>query len=595
MASFPLAILEVIDVYQQTNNWKDFINLIKDTKPSKTKLSIAILMSVMTTMASLLIPLFTKNVVDTFTMDSINATMISILLVVFIVQAISSGFSIYLLNYVGQEVVANLRTRLWEKFLLLPISFYDEYRIGELISQMTNDTAVVKGLITDHVTRFFTGIVSIIGSVIVLVILDWKMSAILFTGVPLSLVVLMVSGKHMNRISRGTQYEAAQFTAVLNKVLSEIRLVKASNAEEIELENGKKRINNLYRYGLKEGKVQALISPVMSSVLMLVLVIILGYGGMRVTSGALSAGDLVAFILYMFQIFTPLTSFTNFHNQVQKTKGATERIIATLNHYIDDYDSGHALHSLREPIKVENLSFAYKENVNVLSNLNFTANPGKITAIVGPSGGGKTTLFSLLERYYQPILGHIKLGDKNIKDFSLASWRGRIGYVPQESPIVAGTIRENITYGLQRKVSDDEIRQVSEMAYAHQFINELSLGYDTEVGERGIRLSGGQRQRIGIARALLRDPDILMLDEATSSLDSISEIYVQKAIENLMRGRTTFIIAHRLSTVADADQILFLEKGKITGKGTHHELVDNHEMYQNFAYQQLQTNQEVVN
>jgi ATP-binding cassette subfamily B protein AbcA/BmrA len=210
-----------------------------------------------------------------------------------------------------------------------------------------------------------------------------------------------------------------------------------------------------------------------------------------------------------------------------------------------------------------------------------------VTAVVGPSGGGKTTLFSLFERFYQPQEGCIRLGGDSIDTFSLASWRRQIGYVSQESPLVAGTIRDNICYGTDRQVEDAEIERVAAMAYADHFIDALPDRYDTEVGERGIKLSGGQRQRIAIARALLRDPNILMLDEATSSLDSKSEIAVQKALKNLMQGRTTLVIAHRLSTVVDADQILFIEKGTITGSGTHEELFQRHEMYREFATQQL--------
>lgn len=567
--------------------WKEFIDLVRRTKPSKLILTFAVSMSILNTLVGLVIPLFTKNLVDNFSLSSLNPIIITALMITFIAQAFAGGLSLYLLNKVGQNVVANLRNRLWKKFLLLPIYYYDNHRIGEMISQMVNDTGVIKGLITNHMTRFFTGIISIIGSVTILLILDWKMTLIILMTVPICLIVIIPSGRKMHSISRGVQKEAALFTTVIEQVLSQIRLVKYSYAEPMELKKGENNINNLYNYGIREGKVQALISPLMSSVSMLILVIIIGYGGMRVSSGILSTGDLVAFILYLFQMFTPLTNFTTFFTQIQKARGATERIIKTLEHNEDDYESGKLLQNVNDSISVENLTFAYNNTENVLKNINFTANPGKVTAIVGPSGGGKTTLFSLLERFYKPLLGTIKLGDTSIEEFSLSSWRSHIGYVSQESPIIAGTIQENITYGLDRYVSDSEIQKVSEMAYAHQFISELPDKYDTQVGERGIKLSGGQRQRIGIARALLRNPYILMLDEATSNLDSKSEIYVQNALENLMHGRTTFVIAHRLSTVVGADQIIFIEKGSITGQGTHEELFKTHAMYREFANQQL--------
>lgn len=319
---------------------------------------------------------------------------------------------------------------------------------------------------------------------------------------------------------------------------------------------------------------------------MSVLVAIIGYGGVRVSSGELTAGDMVAFILYLIQIIMPMTQLTMFFTQLQKAMGATERISALLEYEEEHIDEGLTVEKVDQPIYVKNVDFSYGEEP-ILSNINFTIEPGKVTAIVGPSGGGKTTTFSLLERYYQPTNGSITLGDIPIETFSLHSWRSQIGYVAQESALLSGTIRENICYGIDREVQDDELEKVAKMAYADQFINELPDKFDTEVGERGIKLSGGQRQRISIARALLRNPQILMLDEATSSLDSKSEIYVQKALDNLMQGRTTLVIAHRLSTVVDADQILFMEKGHITGCGTHETLFETHAMYREFAMQQL--------
>jgi ATP-binding cassette subfamily B protein AbcA/BmrA len=339
---------------------------------------------------------------------------------------------------------------------------------------------------------------------------------------------------------------------------------------------------------LREGKIQAVIAPLMSLVIMALLVVIIGYGGMRVSSGELTAGELVAFILYLVQIIMPMGQLTSFFTQLQKSIGATERIISTLASEEEDHTAGLELLTASHSIKVEHLSFAYESGAEVLKDVNFIMHAGSVTAIVGPSGGGKTTIFSMLERFYKAQSGVIKLGDVPIDQFSLQSWRSQIGYVSQESPLVAGTIRDNIKYGLEREVSEIELEEAAEMAYADQFIQEFSDGYDTEVGERGIKLSGGQRQRIGIARALLRNPQILMLDEATSSLDSNSEVYVQKALKNLMKGRTTLVIAHRLSTVVEADQILFIEKGRITGSGSHDQLLTTHIMYREFAEQQLQ-------
>jgi ATP-binding cassette, subfamily B, bacterial AbcA/BmrA len=577
---------------QQTNSgsWPQFLQLIKETQPSKMLISIALTLSMATTLVSLIVPLFTKNMVDSFSLAAISGGQVALLVTAFLVQAIAGGLSIYLLNRAGQHVVARLRERLWNKLLRLTVPYYDSRETGETISRVTNDTGVVKGLISEHLSGFITGIVSIIGSVTVLIVLDWQMTLTMLTAVPLALLGLVPLGRQMFKISKGVQDETARFTTILTQVVSEIRLVKSSNAETFEFERGRSGIKTLLRFGIKEGKVQAMIAPIMSTVLMLLLVLIIGYGGMRVSSGVLTAGELVAFILYLIQIMMPMTQITQFFTQMQKARGATERMVAILHSDEEDSDAGRELLApdLEQPIVIDRVTFAYAvEGESILDGVHFTIQPGKVTAIVGPSGSGKTTLFSLLERYYEPSEGTIRLGSEPIQTYSLDSWRSRIGYVSQDSPLLSGTIRDNICYGLDRTVSEEELRQAAVMAYADSFIDEMPQKYDTQVGERGIKLSGGQRQRIAIARALLRNPSILMLDEATSSLDSKSEIVVQQAFQNLMIGRTTLVIAHRLSTVVDADQIIFIEKGKLTGRGTHGELYESHTVYREFADQQL--------
>ncbi|SMQ62155.1 ATP-binding cassette, subfamily B, AbcA/BmrA [Bacillus sp. OV166] len=571
--------------------WRQFIRLVQHTNPSKLLLGFALLLSVGTTLVGLLVPLFTKNLINDFSISSLSTGRIILLVTALLLQAVASGISIYLLNHLGQSVVAGIRDRLWKKLLVLPVPFYDENQTGETVSRMTNDTAVVKGLITDHLANFLSGTISIIGSIVVLLLLDWKMALLMFIALPLAAVILMTLGRKMHQVSKGMQTETARFTSVLQQVLSEIRLVKASNAEAIEYKNGKNGITQLFQYGFKEAKIQALITPLIGLVIMVLLVVILGYGGMRVSSGALMAGDLVAFIMYLFQIVMPMGQLAAFFTQFQKATGATERIIAIMDMNEEEDHSNQDIHNVNQSITVEDLNYSYKNGEDVLKNISFSAEAGKVTAIVGPSGSGKTTLFSLLERYYQPQQGAIRLGQEPINQFSLFSWRSQIGYVSQESPIVVGTIRDNICYGMDKKIEQADIERVAKMAYADQFIAELPNGYDTEVGERGIKLSGGQRQRIAIARAFLRDPKILMLDEATSSLDSKSERVVQQALQNLMKGRTTLVIAHRLSTVIDSDQIIFLDKGKITGSGTHEQLLRTHSLYREFAEQQLRINE----
>ncbi|MFF5397343.1 ABC transporter ATP-binding protein [Peribacillus butanolivorans] len=571
---------------KKQKGWRQFIRLVQQTKPSKLMIGIALVLSLSTTGVGLLVPLFTKNLINDFSISSLSTERITLLVLAIIVQALASGFSIYLLNRIGQSVVAGIRDQLWRKLLVLPVNYFDEHQSGETVSRMTNDTTVVKGLISEHLSNFVTGIISIVGSMIVLFVLDWKMTLLMLIAIPLSVLILMPLGKKMHQISKGMQDETASFTSILQQVLTEIRLVKASNAETFEYQNGKKGITKLFQFGLKEAKIQALIGPLMSLVMMALLVLILGYGGMRVSSGALTAGALVAFIMYLFQIIMPMAQLAGFFTQFQKATGATERIISILDSK-EEEDAKQQVQNINQSITVDHLNYSYNNGEQVLKDISFTVEAGKVTAIVGPSGSGKTTLFSLFERFYKPQQGSISIGVKSINDFTLLSWRSQIGYVSQESPIVSGTIRDNICYGIDRDITDEELNQVAKMAYADQFISELPNGYDTEVGERGMKLSGGQRQRIAIARAFLRNPKILMLDEATSSLDSKSENVVQQALNDLMKGRTTIVIAYRLSTVINSDQIIFLEKGEITGSGTHKELYNTHSLYREFAEQQL--------
>lgn len=572
---------------QPKNSLKPFITLILSTKIPKLALTIGLLASVITTLVGLSIPLLTRELVDGFAVSSLSINLIIVIGVVFIAQALIDGYSTYLLAAVGQQIVARMRERMWLKITRLPVSYFDKKQSGESVSRLVNDTGIVKDLISQHFPQFITGIISIIGAIIILFIMDWKMTLLMLISVPITMAFMMPLGGKMAKISRGLQDETATFSGNIQQTLSEIRLMKSSNAEQVEETKGISGIHNLLSYGLREARIFALIGPLMYFVIMVVVVVIIGYGGIRVADGTLSTGSLVAFLLYLFQIIMPVTMFAMFFAQLQKAKGATERIIEILDVQIEEGQDGLDLDITNEPLQVIDVSFAYSEDEPVLKGVSFEAQPGEMIAFAGPSGGGKTTMFGLLERFYQPTTGEIRIGHTPINDLSLASWRSQIGYVSQDSAMMAGTIRENLCYGLKEKVADERLWEIAKMAYADQFIQAFPKGMDTEVGERGVKLSGGQRQRIAIARAFLRDPKILMMDEATASLDSQSESVVQQALTRLMKGRTTFVIAHRLSTIVDADKIIFIEKGEVTGIGTHHELTQSHDLYRKFAEQQL--------
>jgi ATP-binding cassette subfamily B protein AbcA/BmrA len=573
---------------KQKQGLKPFISLVLSTNIPKSPLIFGLVSSVITMFVGLSIPLLTRELVDGFSVEAISTTLIIILVAVFIFQALADGIATYLLAAVGQKIVARLREIMWFKLIRLPISYFDKNKSGESVSRVVNDTGIVKDLISQHFPQFITGIITIVGALVILLIMDWKMTLLMLIAVPVTMLVMMPLGRRMAKVSKGLQDETADFTGEIQQTLGEARLMKASTAEKAEESKGLKGILNMYNYGLKEAKIFALIGPFMSMIMMLVIVVIIGYGGIRVAEGSMSTGSLVAFLLYLFQIIFPVTSFAMFFTELQKGKGATERIINILEEPEESGREGVEKDISNLPIHVSNVSFAY-EDEPVLENTSFEARPGEKIAFAGPSGGGKTTLFGLIERYYLPAEGEIRIGDTPISKLSLKSWRSQIGYVSQESAMMAGTIRENLTYGLKdaTEISEERLWKVAEMAYADQFIKSFSQGLDTKVGERGVKLSGGQRQRINIARAFLRDPKILMLDEATASLDSQSEHAVQEALTRLMEGRTTFVIAHRLSTIVDADKIIFIEKGRVTGNGTHEELSQNHTLYREFAEQQL--------
>lgn len=573
---------------KQKQGLKPFISLVLSTNIPKAALIFGLLSSVITMLVGLSIPLLTRELVDGFSVEALSTTLIIILIAVFIAQALADGVATYLLAAVGQKIVARLREIMWFKMIRLPISYFDKHKSGESVSRIVNDTSIVKDLISQHFPQFVTGIITIIGALIILLVMDWKMTLLMLVAVPVTFMVMMPLGRRMAKVSKGLQDETADFTGEIQQTLGEARLMKASTAEKEEESKGRKGILKMYDYGLKEARIYALVGPFMSTVMMLVIVVIIGYGGIRVAEGTMSTGSLVAFLLYLFQIMMPVTSFAMFFTELQKGKGATERIIHILKEPEENGQEGMKKDISGQPIKVSNVSFAYEDEL-VLEKISFSARPGEKIAFAGPSGGGKTTLFGLIERYYEPTEGEILIGDIAISKLSLLSWRSQIGYVSQESAMMAGTIRENLTYGLENagEISEELLWEVAEMAYADQFIKSFPEKLDTKVGERGVKLSGGQRQRINIARAFLRDPKILMLDEATASLDSQSEHAVQEALTRLMKGRTTLVIAHRLSTIVDADNIIFIEKGKVTGSGTHEELSENHSLYRAFAEQQL--------
>lgn len=567
-------------------NFKNFLQLINSVNPKKSLFIIGLLLSLVTSGASLIVPQLTKGLVDTSGLSKIDGKMLAVLILAFIIQLGFGTIGGYILRFVGESSVKTLREKLWSHLLKLPVDYFDDHKSGESSSRLVNDTSVIKDLITSQFPNFITGAIQLVGSMIILFFMDWKMATLMFSIVPIIVLILLPIGRIMSRLGRKLQAATADFNADASEKLSEVRLIKSSNGEQFEKQTGGNLIDKIFKVGIKDAKVEAVLQPIMTTVMLGIFVGILGYGAVRIQQGTLTSGSLVAFLLYLFNIITPVASFATFFSQVQKAMGSTERIQEILNTQPEN-TQGKILDVEGQTISAQHLDFSYDPKHPILQDVSFEAKPNTVIAFAGPSGGGKSTIFSLLERFYQPDSGEIFIGKDGINQIDLNNWRSQIGYVSQDSAVFAGSIRDNLQYGLNEKLSDEQLWHGLELAYAKEFVFNFPEQLDTQIGERGVKLSGGQKQRIAIARAFLRNPKILMLDEATASLDSESEEKVQRALDQLMIGRTTLVIAHRLSTIVDADQIFFIERGQVTGHGTHKQLMQDHELYSQYVNEQM--------
>lgn len=544
-----------------------------------------ILLGFISTGANLFVPQLAQKLINNF--KSISLTLTILTVVIFIAGLITSALSGLLLGIFGENVVSKLRKQLWQKLLKMPVKYFDDVKTGEISSRLVNDTSQVKDLLASTLPNAMTSLLQFVGALVIMLAMDWRMTLLMFVAVPLVILVMLPVMNQSRKIGRVRQDELAKFASDSTDVLGEVRLVKSSNGEEHELAKGNRRIDNLYHVGRKEALINSVTQPITNMLMMIMFLGILGYGAIRVMNGAMTMGALVSFLMYLFQIISPVVVISQLFNNMAKTSGATERIQQILTEpeeFVADKDEKDIVSA---PLKFENVDFAYEEGKPVLRDVSFETQPNAVVAFAGPSGGGKSTIFSLIERFYQPTGGEILIGEENIENVDLAKWREQIGLVSQDAAVMPGTIRDNLTYGLRREASDEELWDALRMAYADGFVSEMEDQLETEIGERGIKLSGGQRQRIAIARAFLRDPKILMLDEATASLDAESEAMVQKALGDLMQGRTTLVIAHRLSTIIDADKIYFIENGTVSGAGTHQELLKTTPLYAQYVKNQF--------
>lgn len=545
----------------------------------------AVIISSLGSLSGLLIPLFTGRLVDKFSTNNINWNIVVLFASIFIINALLSGLGIYLLSKIGEKMIYGIRSLLWEHMIKLKMPFFDKNESGQLMSRLTDDTKVINDFISQKLPQLLPAIITLIGSIIMLFIMDWQMTLLTSIAIPIFMGIMIPLGRRMQKISKHTQAEIANFSGLLGRVLTEMRLVKISNTEQKELNNAHYNLNEIYKLGLRQAKIVAIIQPISSVIMLLMIAIILGFGAIRIATGAITAGALIAMIFYVMQLSMPLMNLSTLVTDYKKAVGASQRIYEIMQEPVEPMEQLNPIANINienGALEFNNVEFKYDVKT-ILDHVSFRIPQGDISAFVGPSGSGKSTIFNLIERMYDIDNGDITYGNESIYDIPITNWRSKIGYVMQSNSMMTGTIRDNILYGINRTVSDEELIKYAKLANCHDFIMQFDEGYDTLVGERGLKLSGGQRQRIDIARSFVKNPDILLLDEATANLDSESEQKIQEALEVLMKGRTTIVIAHRLSTIKKAGQIIFIDQGRVTGEGTHDELMKYHEKYHQFV------------
>ncbi len=572
--------------------WTALRRIFRLSHPYRLRLFTSLVLLSAGSLVALVVPLGLRELLNAV-FEEANRGMLDRLtiglVILFLIQAAVSFSGNYLLEWTGERVVADLRKRVYAHLHRLTLRFFSDNRTGDLTSRLTNDVGSVRSAVTQALADLLTQTLSLIGSVALMAVLNWRLSLIIFFVVPVVTVAAIYFGRKIRSLARNIQDHLADTTAIAEEALSSIRLVKSFARSDHEVQRYNQSVEELFQ----ESRVRVLVSATFSSVVGLLffsaLVAIFWYGGTEVLAGRLTTGDLVAFIFYAFNIARSVGGMSRLYSTFNSAAGATERLFELLDTEPEIVDAPDAIDpgTLDGNVRFEDVTFAYDEEP-VLHNIDLDVRAGETVAFVGPSGAGKSTTISLIPRFYDPQGGRVCIDGHDLRTLKVHALRSQVAAVSQDVQLFNTTIGDNIRYG-RLDASDDDMRAAAQAANAHDFIAALPDGYDAMVGERGVKLSGGQRQRIAIARALLRDARILLLDEATSSLDSASEALVQEALERLMDGRTTFIIAHRLSTVQDADRIFVFDEGRIVQTGTHAELTARDGLYRDLAALQFRT------
>ena len=572
--------------------------LLRLAAPYRSQLLLAGVLMLLSTGITLSLPLVTRRAIDQFTtlhqgrvLDQLALALVGLI----VLGSVFSYGQYLLMAYAGNRVVMEMRQNLFAHIQRLPVAFFDRTRSGDLTSHLSNDVSQLQQTLTDDLVRLVGNLITLVCGITLAIVIDWRLTGIVVFLLLLVMSFFVINGKRLRVLNRASLDALSEAMGTMTEAFANIRLVKAFAREAHEDARAKERLGRVFDLSMKGSYIEGAFGTVAFSGFILVLLGVIWYGGHNVLNGSLSAGSLVAFLLTITIISGPMGSLAVQYARLQRAIGAADRLFALLDDAPEAADAPHAVSFPDGPghVVFDGVDFAYTPDTPVLRGLSLDVPPGQVTALVGPSGSGKTTLAALLYRFYEVEAGHIRIDGVNVRDIQRADLREHIGLVPQDPVLFNGTLRDNIRYG-KLTATDAEVEAAAHAANVAEFVTQFPRGYDTMIGERGVTLSGGQRQRVAIARAVLKNPRILILDEATSALDTRSESLVREALERLMRGRTTIVIAHRLTTIQDADQIAVLERGRIAEIGTHDALLRMEGRYSDLHGQHLVGKEEVI-
>ena len=561
---------------------KPFFRLFSYLRSYKSELSQAVFCMILFTISNItIIPIVGKvsEAIGNKDFGLLNG-MALLALVIYFFRGIAAYGQGYLMNFVGYRVVTDLRLQVYRHMQDLSFDFYAKWRTGELLSRLLSDIQNIQSSIVNTITEMTPNILTLFGVLGYLFYLNWRLTLLTIIVIPILGMLINYFGNQMRKVSNQAQSKVADVSSILQEKVSGIRVVKSFAMEKHEVEKFRLENENNFWILMKQAQIYATQTPLLSFIQMGAILALIWYGGLEVVAGRLSAANLIAFFTGIALMADPVSRLGSISTSIQLALASAERIFEVIDIKPTVVEKPNAKHldNISGSVEFKNVSFHYENNSDVINGISFAVNSGEIVAIVGKSGSGKSTMVNLIPRFYDVTGGQILIDGNDIRDLKIADLRQFMGIVPQETILFSGSIKDNISYA-KIDATQEELEKVAKMANAHDFIMALPEKYDTLVGERGVRLSGGEKQRLAIARALLRDPKILVFDEATSSLDTESEHLVQDAIDRLLHNRTTFVIAHRLSTVQHANKILVLDSGKIVETGTHSELLAHNGIY----------------